>query len=160
MEWSHALPDVVGEGAALRLLRRRRRREWRASAARKGVVFLVGGRPAAVSLVFSCCGEGGVVLIYRLPLPLPLPPGLLGAGSSSSGPGLYGPFLPLLRPAALPPRRRVSIWAGFCYYWASSCLVGWPVCSASPSCLVTETEGGLEEERARGLARRAHGVVG
>jgi hypothetical protein len=106
MEWSHALPDVVGEGAALR---RRRRREWRAPAARKGEVFLVGGRPPAVS--HSVAVEmGGVVLIYRLPLPSLLACWL----SVSSGPGRYGPILPLLRPPFGLDFRRLEY-----------CLLGW-----------------------------------
>lgn len=95
MEWSHALPDVVGEGAALRRLRRRRRREWRAPAARKGVVFLVGGRPPAVSVA---------------PLSLAVVP-YLSSPTPSSGPGRYGPISHILRPGQ---RGLVvgSIWAG------------------------------------------------
>jgi hypothetical protein len=138
MEWSHALPAVVGEGAALRLLRRRRRG--------KAFFGLVGVRQRFFIRLLWRWGESSLSIVSHSPPSWP-------AGSRSPVDRAdMGPFFPYL-----------GLHLGWIFVDSSIvCLVGWPVCLASPSCLVTETEGGLEvEERGRTrLARRAHGVVG
>ena len=153
MEWSHALPDVVGEeegaGAAASPLRRRRGKAW--------FFWLVGVRQRflwfSVGLLWrgeERRGEGS-----RRPYLSSPTPGLQWMDRADMGPF----FLP-------SPTRPGTATKGPHLGWTLLLglqLVGWPVCSASPSCLLV-TEGGRNAtgRDGTGVARRAHGhgVVG